>query len=315
MHRQLKDISIVIPCLNEAACIGTLYKELSQVLAPYSCPYELLFVDDGSTDNTLDVLSVIAQTDKRVHWVSLSRNFGHQKALKAGLDAAKGHIVITMDADMQHPPTVIPQMLELWLEGYDVVNTVRKENSTSSSFKRITSRLFYRIMNALSDVQIPEGGADFRLLDAKAVHALQNCHEDFLFLRGMAVWIGFRQTQIAYQANARYAGQTKYPFKKMFSFALCGVTSFSVRPLRWAIGLAGFFALLSMGEIIYAIYVACFTSQGVSGWASLAILVSMLGSTILLMLGIIGEYLGKLFMQCKQRPEYIIKEQCIKDTL
>ncbi|GAB6981142.1 glycosyltransferase family 2 protein [Phocaeicola sartorii JCM 17136 = DSM 21941] len=313
MHRQLKDISIIIPCLNEAACIETLYKELSQVLASYSYPYELLFVDDGSTDNTLEVLSIITQADNRVHWISLSRNFGHQKALKAGIDAAKGQIVITMDADMQHPPTVIPRMLELWQEGYDIINTVRMENHKCSPFKKLTSQWFYRLMNVWSEVHIVKGGADFRLLDDKVIRVLRECREESLFLRGMTAWVGFRQIQIPYEANVRYAGETKYSLKKMFSFALCGITSFSVRPLRWAVGLAGFFALLSVAEILYAAYIACFTEQAVSGWASLAILISALGATILLMLGIIGEYLGKLFMQCKQRPEYIIKEKYMKE--
>ena len=312
MNRLLKDISIVIPCLNEKDCIPILHEELSRVLESYSCPYELLFVDDGSTDNTLEVLSALSQTDSHVRWISLSRNFGHQKALKAGLDSAKSQVVITMDADMQHPPTIIPRMLELWLEGYDVINTVRIENHKCSLFKKLTSQWFYRLMNTWGDVHIVEGGADFRLLDDKVVRVLRDCHEEFLFLRGMTAWVGFRQIQIPYQAHTRYAGDTKYPFKKMFSFALCGITSFSVRPLRWAVGLAGFFALLSVAEIGYAIYIACFTEQAVSGWASLAILISALGATILLMLGIIGEYLGKLFMQCKQRPEYIIKEQYMK---
>lgn len=312
MKRLLKNISVVIPCFNEAACIGKLYSELSQVLASYSCPFELLFIDDGSTDNTPDILSAMSVVDNRVHWVSLSRNFGHQKALKAGLDLSKGDIVITMDADMQHPPVLIHRMVELWTDGYDVVNTVRTEDAKCGLLKKMTSHWFYRLMNAWSEVSILEGGADFRLLDANVVRVLRDCHEEFLFLRGMTSWVGFRQIRIPYQANVRYAGDTKYTLKKMFSFALCGITSFSVRPLRWAVGLAGFFALLSIGEVVYAVYIACFTEHAVSGWASLAILVSTLGATILLMLGIIGEYLGKLFMQCKQRPEYIIKEQSIK---
>ena len=173
----------------------------------------------------------------------------------------------------------------------------------------MTSRWFYRLANSLSDIQIPQGGADFRLLDHKVVSALQSCHEEALFIRGMIAWIGFKQTQITYQANVRYAGQSKYSIKKMVAFALCGITSFSIRPLRWGVTFAVFFALLSIAEIGYVIYISLCTEQAVSGWASLAILISTMGAVILLMLGIIGEYLGKLFMQCKQRPEYIIREQ------
>jgi len=311
MRRELQNISVIIPCLNEEKCIKKLHREVSGVLGQHACSYELLFVDDGSIDKTLEVLSEIAATDQHVRWISLSRNFGHQKALKAGIDHATGQVVITMDADMQHPPVLIPKMLEMWQEGYDVVNTVRTDDNRCGLFKRITSHCFYRLMNFLSDIKVPESGADFRLLDSKVVRVLQNCHEDALFFRGMIAWVGFRQTQIAYQANVRYAGETKYSIKKMLAFAFCGITSFCISPLRWGIVLSAFFVLLSILEIAYVIYVVSFTGQTVSGWASLAILISILGAVMLLMLGIIGEYLGKLFMQCKQRPEYIIKEQNI----
>lgn len=306
MSKQMPDISIVIPCFNEADCIPMLYQELHCVMDGCGRAYELIFVDDGSTDLTSDILKRLSEQDTCVRWLCFSRNFGHQKALKAGLDYAQGDAIITMDADMQHPPMLIPEMLALWQEGYDIVNTIRKDDKKCGLFKRVTSHLFYRIINLLADVQILEGAADFRLLDAKVATALRSCHEEYMFMRGMTSWVGFRQAQIEYQSNARYAGKTKYSFKKMFSFALCGVTSFSVRPLRFAIVLAGVFALFSIIEIVYVLYITCYTGQAVSGWASLAILISVLGAAILLMLGIIGEYLGKLFMQSKQRPEYIV---------
>lgn len=309
MNRHPAYVSIVIPCFNEAECIMALYAELCWVMQNSTELYELMFVDDGSTDDTLDVLSRLSELDSHVHWLSFSRNFGHQKALKAGLDHAIGEVIITMDADMQHPPALIPKMLELWSKGADIVNTIRKDGRKCGWFKKTASNLFYRILNSLTDTPVSEGSADFRLLDAKAVGVLRNCHEEYMFLRGMTSWIGFHQTQITYEAPSRYAGKTKYTFSKMFAFALCGITSFSVRPLRWAITLAAFFAFFAIAEIIYVIYVACFSEQAVSGWASLAILISVLGAAILLMLGIMGEYLGKLFMQCKQRPEYIIKDK------
>lgn len=214
MRRELSSISVIIPCLNEEECIKILHKEVSEILKQYACVYELLFVDDGSTDRTLEILSEMAVADNHVRWISLSRNFGHQKALKAGLDSAMGQVVITMDADMQHPPVLIHRMLEMWEKGYDIVNTIRTDSNQCGSFKKITSRWFYQLINLLSDVKIPEGGADFRLFDSKVVRVLRNCHEDVLFLRGMTAWIGFRQTQIAYQANVRYAGETKYSIKK-----------------------------------------------------------------------------------------------------
>ena len=240
MNRHPANISIVIPCFNEADCIVALYAALCQVMQENAVLYELVFVDDGSTDGTLDLLSHLSEYDSHVHWLSFSRNFGHQKALKAGLDHAKGEVIITMDADMQHPAALIPEMLALWSEGYDIVNTVRKNDRKCGWFKNATSGLFYRIMNSLADIPVSEGSADFRLLDAKTVDILRNCHEEYMFLRGMTSWIGFRQTQITYEAHTRYAGKTKYSFRKMFSFALCGITSFSVRPLRWAIALAAF---------------------------------------------------------------------------
>lgn len=309
MNRHPVSISIIIPCFNEADCILMLYNELRAIMNMNAGLYELLFIDDGSTDITLDILTKLSEQDSHVRWLSFSRNFGHQKALKAGLEYATGEVVITMDADMQHPPSLIPEMLALWSKGYDIVNTIRTEDSKCSYFKKTTSSLFYRIMNLLADIPVQEGAADFRLFDVKAVNILRNCHEEYMFMRGMTSWIGLKQTIIPYQACVRYAGKTKYSFKKMFSFALCGITSFSVRPLRLAIAFSACFAILAIVEILYVIYVSFFIGQTVSGWASLAILISLLGAVILLMLGIIGEYLGKLFMQCKQRPEYIISDK------
>ena len=249
----------------------------------------------------------LSEQNPHVRWLSFSRNFGHQKALKAGLDYAQGDVVITMDADMQHPSSLISTMLTYWADGYDIVDTIRIDNKQCSYFKTITSRFFYRLMDFLSDIAITENGADFRLLDKKVVKVLRDCREEYLFLRGMVSWVGFRRIQIPYQAGIRYAGTTKYSFKKMVLFAVCGITSFSIRPLRLAILFAAFFSSLSVVEIIYVLYAVFISGQAVTGWASLAILISVLGAVILLMLGIVGEYLGKMFMQCKNRPEYIVR--------
>lgn len=309
MDRSPQNISIVIPCFNEEECIKALYDALCPVMDKLSFPYDLIFVDDGSTDGTLEIISLLAEQDPHVRWLSFSRNFGHQKALKAGLDYAKGEVVITMDADMQHPSSLIPVMLSRWAEGYDIVDTIRLDDKQCNYFKKITSSLFYRLMNFLSDVDVTESGADFRLLDKKVVEALCNCREEYLFLRGMVSWIGFRRIQIPYQVGTRFAGSTKYSLKKMVLFALCGITSFSIRPLRWAVLFSAFFALLSLVEIIYVLCTVFISGEIVTGWASLAILISILGAVILFMLGIIGEYLGKMFMQCKNRPEYVVQSE------
>ena len=307
MKKPPKNIYIVIPCFNEDACLNVLYEELCPVMDKLSCPYELIFVDDGSTDHTLETILLLSEQDFHVRWLSFSRNFGHQKALKAGLDYSRGEVVITMDADMQHPSALIFDMLACWADGYDIVDTIRIDSKQSNCFKTVSSRLFYRLMNFLSDVTVIEGCADFRLLDRKVIEALRGCREEYLFLRGMVSWVGFHRIQISYQARMRYAGTTKYSLKKMILFAICGITSFSIRPLRWAILFAAFFALLSITEIIYVLYAVFISGQAVTGGASLAILISVLGAVILLMLGIIGEYLGKMFMQCKNRPEYIVR--------
>jgi dolichol-phosphate mannosyltransferase len=302
-------ISFVLPCYNEEGNLLKLYTELNKVTQTNSINYEFIFVDDGSSDSTLEILQQLCEHDSRIRYISFSRNFGHQQALKAGIAEASGDAVIMMDTDLQHPPVIVPLLIEQWEKGYDVVNTIRIESQSTPYLKKSTSRFFYRLMNALTDIQIDEGSADFRLIDRKVAEVLKNCPEDDLFLRGMVSWCGFKQTKISYTAQVRYSGKTKYPFYKMFKFAVNGITSFSLRPLKLAILLSSFFTLLSIIEIIYVLYITIFTTQAVSGWASLALLISVMGAAILFMLGVIGEYLGKLFMQGKGRPQYIIKEK------
>lgn len=309
MSIPISDLSIVIPCFNEAKCIDVLYRELSNVLSKIGLTYELLFIDDGSTDNSLDILIQLSKQDSSLKYLSFSRNMGHQKALKAGIDNAYGNAVIFMDGDMQHPPALIHTLISYWRDGYDVVNTVRKDDRQYGFTKRITSKLFYYLINQISETRIKRGGADFKLLDAKVIKVLRECQEESLFLRGMTAWCGFKQVWVEYQADSRYANVSKYSFSKMLSLAIDGITSFSIRPLRVSILLSVVFALCSLIEIVYVLYVVLFTDQFVSGWASLAILISILGASILLMLGIIGEYIGKIFIQLKQRPNYIIKTQ------
>jgi dolichol-phosphate mannosyltransferase len=301
-------VSALLPCFNEKDNIEAIYNSLSSVLKPYG-EYELLFVDDGSTDATLEKIRSIAATDPNVHFISLSRNFGHQHALKAGLDHATGDCVISLDADMQHPPTIIPQLIEKWQEGFDVVNTLRGEQKSLSASKKITSGLFYFLVNKLSSVEIKPGVADFRLLDRKVVDALKQFNENYIFLRGLIPWMGFSQTSVQFEPSERYAGKTKYSFVRMLRLALDGITSFSNRPLYLSIGLGSIIAGIAFLYGIYAVYVHLFTEDALPGWTSITASVLFIGGIQLIMLGIIGIYLGKLFIENKKRPNYIIRQK------
>jgi len=277
-------------------------------MKPY-VDYELLFVDDGSTDGSLEVIWSLALSDKRVRFISLSRNFGHQNALKAGLDNATGDCVISLDADMQHPPELIPRLIEKWQEGFDVVNTLRGEQKSLSASKKISSGLFYYLVNKLSSVEIKPGVADYRLLDRKVVDALKQFNENYLFLRGLIPWMGFRQTSVPFGPAERHAGKTKYSFIRMIRFALDGITSFSSRPLYLSIAIGSVIAGLAFLYGIYAVYVHLFTEDALPGWTSITASVLFIGGIQLIMLGIIGIYLGKLFIENKKRPNYIIRQK------
>jgi dolichol-phosphate mannosyltransferase len=304
-------ISVIIPAFNESGNIIPLVTRLNEVLNEYP-DRQILFIDDGSTDNSLQILHQLHQQDNRIGYISFSRNFGHQHALRCGIDYADGDCVISMDGDLQHPPELIPEMIKKWQEGYDIVYTQRTEEEGIGVFKKMTSALFYKLMNYLSDVTLEPGTADFRLLDARVANVIRNSHEQGLFVRGFISWMGFRQYKITYRAAPRYSGSTKYSIRKMLSFALNGITSFSIKPLRFSI-IAG--ALISALAFVYAMYAVMlylfYPEKAVPGWASVLVSVLFIGGIQLLFLGVLGEYLGKLFMQAKQRPGYIIKESSI----
>jgi len=300
-------VSIVIPVYNEAGNIQLLYQELTAVLSDLRYAYELIFVDDGSKDTSLSALKGLAATDRRVYYIELSRNFGHQYALKAGLDMADGDCVISMDCDLQHPPEVVKILIAKWEEGYDVVYTRRNDDKKLPWLKRKTSRFFYALLNRLSDIRLESGTADFRLMSRNVMNAFATLNENELFIRGLVKWAGFRQTAIAYDPRERYAGDSKYNLKKMLSFALRGITSFSVKPLQMIAYLGMTLFVISMVLVPYAL-ISYFTGHVVSGWTSLMITVIFFGSLQLLMIGIIGLYLSKLVIQSKQRPLYFIRE-------
>lgn len=306
-----KLVSIVIPAFNEDENIPKIVEVIENLFSTLSYRYEIIFVADGCTDNTMESIEKIIERNSRVYFIELSRNFGHQLALKAGLDHANGDCVISMDCDLQHPPEIIPELLAKWESGYEVVYTIRQEDKKLPMGKRVTSNLFYKTINSLSDVEIETGSADFRLLDRNVVSVIRNFHENEPFLRGLVKWVGFRNTSIPYYPNKRYSGKSKYNLKRMIRFAMQGVTSFSVRPLYIAIYLGFTLSILSVMYIPYVLH-AFHTGKEVSGWASIIMTIVFFGGLKLIILGIIGIYIGKMFMQVKNRPSYIIRTTNIK---
>ena len=306
-----KLVSIIIPAFNEAENIPVICSEIISIFKGLTYNYEIILVADGCTDNTLDVINELVTSNKHILYIEFSRNFGHQLALKAGLDHTSGDCAISLDCDMQHPPELIPSLLTKWEEGYEVVYTIRKEDKNLPLLKRITSKLFYKTLNSLSNVELETGSADFRLIDKKVVIVIRNFLETEPFLRGLFKWIGFRQYAIEYEPTPRFSGKSKYNVKKMVGFALQGVTSFSVKPLYGAIYLGFTFSLLSIIYIPYVLY-AIYTGKEVSGWASTIMTVVFFGGLQLIILGIIGIYIGKMFIQSKHRPNYIIRSTNIK---
>jgi glycosyltransferase involved in cell wall biosynthesis len=306
-----KKISVVIPVCNEEANVSIITAALENVFASVDYNFTVTFVDDGSSDGTLEQLKYLSSTHNNVFFVSLARNFGHQNALKAGLDLVDGDGVIMMDGDMQHPPDLIPEMIQQWEQGYDVVYTIRKDHKEMPLMKRKTSNMFYNLINNLSDIELEQGTADFRLMDKKVVEVFRAFKETDLFMRGLVKWMGFQQIGIEYDPAQRAHGKSKYTLKKMVRFALQGITSFSTRPLYIATYLGFIFSILSLLYVPYIIY-SYYFGHTISGWASMIATMAFFGGLQLMILGIIGMYLGKLFMQSKQRPHYIIKESNIQ---
>jgi dolichol-phosphate mannosyltransferase len=301
-------LSLVLPVFNEAAALPELSRRLTAVLDTLQETYEIIFVNDGSTDQSLSTLAALAAQNERVKIINFSRNFGHQLAITAGLDYSCGQAVVVMDADLQDPPEVLPLLLQQWRNGYDVVYAVRTERQGESAFKRGTAALFYRLFTRVAQVEIPANVGDFRLMSRRAVDALHTLRERQRFVRGLSSWIGFPQTAITFVRESRYAGATKYPFRKMLRFALDGFASFSLAPLQLATYLGLSAAAMSLGYLCYAIGLKLFTDRSIPGWASLIVAVLFVGGVQLLTLGIIGEYVGRIYEEVKQRPLYIVAD-------
>jgi dolichol-phosphate mannosyltransferase len=302
-----KKVSIVICCYNEAENIPVVVGAIHKNMEPTGYDYEIIAVNDGSSDDSLTILKKLAETDKRLFYIDLSRNFGHQNALKAGLDYATGDCIVSMDSDMQHPPEMLPLFLEKWEEGYDVVYTRRKQDKSLPPMKRKTSAWFYRFLSSISDIELEEGTSDFRLLDRNAADIIIRMKGNDLFIRGLVKWVGFKQFAIDYMPHKRLSGESKYTIGKMCSLATQGITSFSVKPLYAALYVGFFIAVLSLLCIPYAV-ISFISGYYMAGWASLIATVGFLGGLQLFILGIIGLYIGKIFIQTKERPTYIVQE-------
>lgn len=303
-------VSIVVPVYEEAESLPVLYRAVDTAMQEVGDQdYELLLIDDGSRDDSWDVIAGLRDLDGRVKGVRFSRNFGHQAAVTAGYRYALGDAVITMDADLQHPPELLPQMIQKWRAGYDVVSMVRDPAAHQSALKGISSRWFYRFINVLSVTKIKEGVADFRLLDRRVVKQLNALKERGRFVRGMISWVGFSETEIHYTPNPRFAGHTKYSMGKMLHLAVDAISSFSTAPLRLAFYAGIGVNVLCVGLMAYAFYNKMHENRDLTQWASTFITMLFLSGIQLLMIGVIGIYIGKIFEEVKQRPVYVTEEE------
>jgi polyisoprenyl-phosphate glycosyltransferase len=303
-------LSVVIPSFNEEAVIQTTHRRLVEALERIpKLDLELVFVDDGSRDRTLEKLRDLQCADRRVRVISFSRNFGHQVAVTAGLEHATGDAVVLIDADLQDPPEVIEEMVLRWRRGADVAYGVRAERVGETAFKLWTAKAFYRLINRVSDIPIPLDTGDFRLMDRAVVDALLSMPERDRFVRGMVAWLGFRQDAVMYNRAARLAGETKYPLTKMLRFALDGILSFSVAPLRIAIWMGLITAGVAVLGFVYALLMRLLTDIWVPGWTLLFIACSTIGGIQLLFLGVLGEYIGRIYGEAKRRPLYVVRER------
>lgn len=307
----MKKISIVIPAYNEEEVLNKLIERLAILInnTP-KYEFEVIFVNDGSQDKTLEILEEIAQKEKRLKILSFSRNFGHQAAVTAGIKYVTGDAVVIIDADLQDPPELIPQMIELWEQGNEVIYGKRKKRKGESAFKLLSAKMFYKTLNALSDVEIPKDTGDFRLVDRKVINVINQMPEHNKFLRGLFSWVGFKQYAFEYERQERKAGKTKYPFKKMKKLASDGIISFSTKPLKMLGGIGIISIIISIGILIYSLISYALKLNNLApGWTSIMVTVTFLGGIQLLSVWIMSEYIARIYDETKQRPEYIIDKK------
>jgi len=304
----VKRISIVVPVYNEEENIEHFAQSVAEVMKSLPYAYEILFIDDGSRDRSREILRELGARDAHVQSIFLARNSGHQIALTCGTDHADGDAVVTMDGDMQHPPELLPVLLSKWEEGFEIVQTVRLTTEGASLFKRLTSKYYYRLLNALSDVEIQEGGSDFRLMDRKAVLALRRYREHARFIRGIVGSMGFRKTTVEFVAHERFAGYSKFSLHKMISFALDGILAYSVQPLRIAFYVGLLSALLAVLLFLHVLF-ETLSGATVPGWSTIVVCSLFFGGMQMMLLGICGEYIARILQEVKNRPLYLIAQE------
>ncbi len=303
-------VSVIVPCYNEAENIPLIVRELQKVLTPYV--YEIVLVDDGSTDDSRVIYEQLACRYPEINYICFTRNFGHQAALQAGICHANGDVIITIDADLQQPPSIIPRMIDRWLGGSEIVEAIPIYANSVSWFKKHSSYLFYKLLDHLSDYRVVKSSNDYRLIDKKVAEVIRKLPENHLYLRGLYSWMGFGKAFEEYEHLKRINGKTHYPLHKMVRLALNGITSVSIKPLRLALVLGLFVSLIAFIIVIWALYLAFFTDKAIPGWTSTIVSTVFLAGMQLIVLGIMGEYLGKLFMENKRRPNYIILDKSMK---
>lgn len=314
MNETQCDLSVVVPIYNEVENIDIFYKMLTDVVSKLGISYEVIFVDDGSHDGTFEKVCQISEHDNHVTGVKLSRNFGHQMAIFAGLSESHGAYILMMDGDLQHPPELIPELWKHAVSGIDIVYTIRIAEKGVGWFKRYSARIFYSIFSYLTDVKLEQNTADFRIISRKICDEIIKMDERDLFLRGIFSWVGFTQKGVEYTAHERIRGESKYNFKKMFNLSISGITSFSTIPIRLSLLLCGFSLFIAVSYSMYALYVKLILKGAVQGWTSLLILLSLFFSGIFIILGIIGEYIAKIHIEVKKRPRYIIEQVVGKEV-
>jgi dolichol-phosphate mannosyltransferase len=307
--RARPEVSLVVPVYDEEAVLPELGKRLAALVAEIGASTEVLFVDDGSTDRSSEILTGLLAEHPAFAALTFSRNFGHQAAITAGIDHARGEAVIVMDADLQDPPDVCLRMIEKWREGFDVVYARRGKRAGETIFKRATARVFYRVFSWMIPIDVPLDTGDFRLMSRRVVLALRGLRESHRFVRAMVAWLGFRQTAVVYERPERFAGETKYPLRKMLAFAVDGITSFSILPLRLSTYLGLGTAVFSFGVGAWAVYAKFVLHRVVEGWTATIVFIALFAGVQLLVTGILGEYVGRLYEEVKRRPLYVVKER------
>ncbi|WVE39014.1 glycosyltransferase family 2 protein [Priestia megaterium] len=306
--------SIVVPVYNEEEVIHETYRRLTEVMRSTKEAYELLFVNDGSRDRTAEIIKAYSEQDSDVVLLDFARNFGHQIAITAGMDHARGEAVVVIDADLQDPPELILEMIEKWKQGFDVVYAKRTKRKGETYFKKQTAAMFYRFLRAMTDIDIPLDTGDFRLLDRKVCNQMNSIQEKNRFVRGLVSWVGFKQIAVEYERDERLAGESKYPLKKMLKLSMDGITSFSYKPLKLASYAGVTLSGIGFIYLLVVLYLKLFTDSTITGWSSLIVIQLFFSGIILIILGMIGEYIGRIYDETKNRPLYIIREKYQLET-